>query len=131
MILPEITPLTRPYWEGARAGKLRLQSCNACRHVWHPPSPGCPHCGSPDYAWLDACGEGHVHSFAVIHTAAHPAAQGRLPLVVALVRLAEGPLFICNLLGCAPDAVRVELPVRLDFETLTPEISLPQFRLLG
>ncbi len=128
MILPEITPLTRPYWDGARARKLRLQSCSRCRNVWHPPAPGCPRCGSPDYAWIDASGEGQVHSFVVIHTAAHPAAQGRLPLVVALVRLAEGPLFICNLLGCEPEAVRVELPVRLDFETLTPEIVLPQFR---
>lgn len=127
MILPEITPLTRPFWEGAREGRLRLQSCAGCAHVWHPPSPGCPRCGRPDPVWIDAAGEGHVHSFVVIHTAAHPAAQGRLPLVVALVRLAEGPLFLCNLLDCAPEDVRVEMPVRLVFETLTPEITLPQF----
>jgi uncharacterized protein len=128
MILPEITPLTRPYWEGARECKLRLQSCHACRHVWHPPSPGCPRCGSPDYAWIDASGRGRVHSFSVIHAAAHPAAQGKLPLIVALVHLDEGPLFICNLLGCAPEEVSVEMLVRVEFEVLTPEIVLPQFR---
>jgi uncharacterized OB-fold protein len=64
----------------------------------------------------------------VIHAAAHPAAQGRLPLVVALVRLVEGPLFLCNLLECEPGDVRVEMPVRLDFEPLTPEVTLPQFK---
>lgn len=128
MILPEITPLTQPYWDGARERRLRLQSCGACRHVWHPPSPGCPRCGSADYIWVDASGSGRIHSFAVIHAAAHPAAQGKLPLVVALVRLDEGPLFICNLLGCSPEDARVEMPVRVDFELLTPEIALPQFR---
>jgi len=43
---PADAPLTQPYWDGARERKLRLQSCGACRHVWHPPSPGCPRCGS-------------------------------------------------------------------------------------
>jgi uncharacterized OB-fold protein len=128
MILPEITPLTRPFWEGARERRLRLQRCRACAQVWHPPSPGCPACGGPEPEWIDAAGLGRVHSFVVIHSAAHPAAQGRLPLVVALVRLAEGPLFICNLIGCAPEAVAVEMAVRVDFEPLTPEIVLPQFR---
>lgn len=128
MILPEITPLTAPYWAGAREGRLRLQSCRACANVWHPPSPGCPRCGSPDYGWIDAAGTGELHSFAVVHAAAHPAAQGKLPLVVALVRLAEGPLFLCNLLGCAPQDARIGMPVGLDFEALTPEIVLPQFR---
>jgi uncharacterized OB-fold protein len=128
MILPEITPLTRPYWEGARDGKLRLQRCRACQNIWHPPSPGCVRCGSPDLAWIDAAGNGRVHSFVVIHAAAHPAAQGKLPLVVALIRLEEGPLFICNLLACSPDTVHIDMPVRVDFEPLTDEIVLPQFR---
>ncbi|MEZ4333682.1 MAG: OB-fold domain-containing protein [Myxococcota bacterium] len=131
MILPEITPLTRPYWEGARARRLLLQSCRRCERVWHPPSPGCPHCGAPDPEWVDAGGTGRVHSFVVIREAAHPAAQGRLPVVVALVRLAEGPLFVCNLQGCAPEDVRVEMPVRVDFESITDEIVLPQFRPAG
>ena len=128
MIVPEITPLTRPYWEGARTSKLKIQSCSSCALLWHPPSPGCPDCGSPDFEWQDASGSGSVHSFVIVREAAHAAIEDRLPLVVALVRLAEGPLVITNIVGCEPEEVFVEMPLQLEFEPLTSEIALPQFR---
>ena len=44
--LPAITPETRHFWEGTRAGELRLQKCAACSHVYFPPRPFCPQCAS-------------------------------------------------------------------------------------
>jgi len=127
MILPEITPLTAPYWAGAREGKLRLQSCRACANVGTL-RPRLPPLRQPRLR-MDRRG-GNWPSPLLRRRPRRRASgrQGKLPLVVALVRLAEGPLFLCNLLGCAPEDVRVEMPVRLDFEALTPEIVLPQFR---
>ena len=40
--LPDITPVTRPFWEGARAHKLLIQRCRRCGHVRFPPAPVCP-----------------------------------------------------------------------------------------
>jgi uncharacterized OB-fold protein len=128
MILPEITPLTRPYWEGAQAGKLRLQHCLACANTWHPPSPACTACGALDFEWRDATGRGRVHSYIIVREALDPSLETRLPLVIALIRLDEGPLLISNILGCDPEQVSVEMPVEIDWEPLTAEIVLPQFR---
>lgn len=128
MIVPEITPLTRPYWEGAQAGKLRIQYCCACSHCWHPPAPACAACGGLDVEWRDAAGHGHVHSFIIVRQALDPSFESRLPLVIALIRLAEGPLVISNILGCEPEQVSVEMPVRVDWEALSADVVLPQFR---
>jgi acetyl-CoA acetyltransferase len=32
--MPEPTPETLHFWEGARAGEIRLQRCDQCRHVY-------------------------------------------------------------------------------------------------
>ena len=44
--LPRITPLTRPFWEGCRAGELRLQRCTSCGDYRFFPAEGCPRCKS-------------------------------------------------------------------------------------
>ena len=128
MILPDITPLTRPYWEGAQAGKLRLQQCLACSNTWHPPSPACAACGAPDFEWRDATGRGRIHSFIIVREALDPSFENRLPLVIALIRLDEGPLLISNILDCDPEHVSVEMPVGITWEPLSADIVLPQFR---
>lgn len=128
MIVPEINPLTRPYWEGARSRRLRLQRCRSCSHTWHPPSPACCACGSVEFDWQDASGVAHVHSYIIVRESFDPTFDDRLPLVVALIRLEEGPLVISNILDCDPEQVFVEMPVELDWEPISDEIVLPQFK---
>jgi hypothetical protein len=38
---PQPTPETQHFWDGTRAGELRLQRCNACGKVYFPPRPFC------------------------------------------------------------------------------------------
>ena len=38
---PQPTPETMHFWEGTRAGELRLQRCNSCSKVYFPPRPFC------------------------------------------------------------------------------------------
>jgi uncharacterized OB-fold protein len=106
---------------------LLLQACSSCDHVWHPPLPICPRCRSFEVEWRPASGRGTVHSFTIVHHAAHPAVEAWLPYLVALVRLAEGPLFVCNIRGCAPERVRIGMPVRVTFEEIAESVALPQF----
>lgn len=123
-ITPEETDLTRPYWRAARRGAVLLQHCHACDDHWHPPQPTCPRCVSRDFEWVEARGDGELHSFTLVHHAAHTAVTGAVPYMVALVRLSESPLIICNFLG--PAAPRVGMPVWVALGPTPGGISLPQ-----
>jgi uncharacterized OB-fold protein len=129
VIVPEETDLTRPYWEGARLGELRVQRCGACGHVWHPPLPRCPRCAAGEVSWVATSGRGVVHATTVVHQAAHPAFADRTPYLVVVVRLAEGPLVIGNVLGAEPSEVAIGDEVVVVFEEIAEGVVLPQFAL--
>ena len=94
---PAETPLTAPYWSAARRGVILLQRCADCGAVLHPPAPVCPDGAAHELRWFEASGLGRLASCTVVTHAAHPVVQGRLPYVIALVELDEGPRVICNL----------------------------------
>jgi uncharacterized OB-fold protein len=126
VIGPLVTELTRPFWDAARRGVVSLQRCSACGTTWHPPQPTCPSCRSAEIEWIAAAGRGVVHAFTVVHHVTHPAVAGRTPYVVAVVELAEGPRFICNVLGCRPEDVAVGMPVRISAGEAPAGETLPQ-----
>ena len=51
-----ITPECRPYWEGARDGKLMIPKCRACGKPFMYPRVACPFCASRDVGWVQATG---------------------------------------------------------------------------
>src|SRR3954469_9073945 len=61
--LPAITPETRHFWEGAPPGRLGLQKCTACTHVYFPPRPFCPKCASREVAVVRASGRASLYSY--------------------------------------------------------------------
>jgi uncharacterized OB-fold protein len=126
-IIPAFTDLTRPYWENARAGRLVVQRCGACGQRWHPPLPSCPHCHSRDLGWQPVSGHGTVYTYTVVRHATHAALAGRVPYVVAIVELAEGPRIVTGIAGCDPGDVRGGMPVRVRFDAVTDEVALPFF----
>ena len=48
--------------------------------------------------------------------------------MIAIVELEEGWQMLTNIIGCAPDAVQVDMPVEVCFERMSEEITLPRFR---
>jgi len=44
-----------------------------------------------------------------------------------VVKLAEGPKMVSNLVGVPPKDIRVGMPVRVVFEDITDEVTLPKF----
>jgi len=99
-IVPGESPLTAAYWAAARRGVILLQRCADCAVVMHPPEPVCPGGPAHELRWFEASGRGRLASFTSVEHAVHPAVRGRLPYLIALVELDEGPRIICNL---APD----------------------------
>ncbi|MGH9137554.1 MAG: Zn-ribbon domain-containing OB-fold protein [Acidimicrobiales bacterium] len=127
--VPPANPSTEPYWEAARRHELALQRCDVCGTRPFPPRATCPSCGSRALSWSPVSGRGTVHTFTVAYRAPHPGFADRLPLVVALVDLDEGPRLTTNIVGCAPADVHIGLPVEVAFDNVDgTEVTLPVFR---
>ena len=125
--LPAITPETRHFWEGTRAGELRLQRCDGCAHVYFPPRPFCPKCASRAVSVFRASGRALLFSY-VIH---HRAAPGFTPpYAIAVVALEEGPRMMTNIVEAeqTPQALQLDMPLEVVFQRMSAEISLPLFR---
>ena len=129
-IVPQESELTAPFWAGAARGQVMLQRCLDCAAVWHPPAPTCPAHPEHRIEWFAASGRGRLHSYTRVEHAAHPAVAASLPYLVALIELAEGPLFICNLLDAEPAVLRLDIPVTLSLGPAVGGLDLPIARLV-
>lgn len=125
--IPRPSPESAHFWGAAREHRLELPRCNACGKMWFPPSQSCPHCLATDFAWLPVSGVGKVYSFVTYHRVYHPAFRGEVPYVVAIVELVEGPRLLTNIVDAAPEAVRCDMPVKVVFDDLDENVSVPKF----
>ncbi|WP_369207930.1 bifunctional MaoC family dehydratase N-terminal/OB-fold nucleic acid binding domain-containing protein [Streptomyces sp. PU-14G] len=114
------------FWEGVAAHKLLFQRCDACAAPRFPWLPGCNGCGSPEWSAVESAGHGTVYSYVVMHHPPFPAFDP--PYAVALVELVEGFRIVSNLVGVDCDAVRIGMPVELEFLRVDDALELPVFR---
>jgi uncharacterized OB-fold protein len=126
--LPEVTPLSKPYWDGLQSGRLRFQRCSACGHAWLPARADCPECWTAQWQWTDASGRGRVVSWVVYHHAYHPEFKDRVPYNVTLVELDEGPRLITNVVNLGNRKLAIEMPVKLCIES-EHGVALARFEL--
>jgi uncharacterized OB-fold protein len=122
-------PLTAFFWEGARAGELRIQRCQACGTYIHLPRPVCRSCRSFDLAGEAVSGKATLYSYTVTHKPFHPFFVDRVPYTVATVELAEQPQLhlVTQLVGMAPDAIAIGMPLTVAFEQYSDEVVIPVF----
>ena len=112
------------FWEGTQKGELRIQSCNACGALRHPPGPACPDCGALDRGYVVASGLGTVFSY-VVHR--YPPVPGKeLPIVIALIDLDEGVRMVGEVVGV--DDLAIGDRLRVDFNRVDDELTLPIWR---
>jgi hypothetical protein len=126
VLRPVVSPDTAFFWEGTARHELRIQRCGGCGTLRHPPGPMCPVCGFARPEYDVAAGTGEVYSY-VVHR--HPPVPGRrLPIVIALVQLIEGVRMVGELLDIDPERVHIGLPVRVAFDEVDAELTLPAWR---
>lgn len=126
-MLPEPTPETRHFWDGCKEGELRLQRCTSCGDSYFPPRPFCPKCSSRAVEVYKASGKGVLWSY-VINMRPRPD-MGTEPYAIAVVKLAEGPQMMTNIVNCpqTPEALHLDMPVQVSFSKMSDTISLPLF----
>lgn len=124
--IPELRGIGKEYWRGGRDGVLRLPQCRGCGELFWYPRPHCPNCGGADIIWVSASGEGWVYSYTVVRVSREPFFAKRVPYVVALIELKEGPRILSNIVNCAPERVFIGMPVQVTFESVG-DVSVPVF----
>jgi uncharacterized OB-fold protein len=126
--LPEITPLTEPFWRGAKQRRLMIQHCSDCADYRFPPEIFCLACGSQNSEWVPASGRATLYSWTVGYPPMLPYFMERAPWPVAVVQLEEGPRMVTNIVDAAGDEYEIGMPLAVEFEDIDDEVTLPVFR---
>ena len=65
---PDTNPETKPFFDGAAAGKLMLRRCTSCKKAHWYPRGLCPFCFG-ECAWEEASGKGKIYTFSIMERA--------------------------------------------------------------
>lgn len=116
------------YWDAVQRHELVIQRCKDCGAYTHPPAPTCTNCASTNREWAKMSGRGEIFTYVTTVQAVFAAIQGRVPWTVVDVQLEEGPHIISNMMDCAPEDIKIGLPVEVVFEDVAEGVSLYKFR---
>ena len=126
---PEPDERSAPYWAAAARHQLTVARCSSCRSFTMPPDAVCPNCGStePDFTFVPIDGNGRVRSWTVVRQSFLPGFD--VPFVLVDVELDDAPgVRLIGRLLDGPDApIHLDDRVRVDFEDLAPDVSVPAF----
>jgi uncharacterized OB-fold protein len=129
LLLPPVDATSAPFWEGTRAGELRVQKCAGCGRLRFPPRPMCPWCRSVEVEWKVMSGRATVWSFVIAHPPLLPAYAELAPYNCVVVTLDEDPTLrmVGNLLPLSERDITIGEPVRVAFDRIDDEITLPRW----
>ena len=115
------------FWEGAAEGKLRVQRCQDCGALRHPPGPGCPECSSLAWDTVEMSGQGEIYSYVRHHHPTIPPFEAGHPVI--LVQLDEGPRLISELDDPTAE-IQIGARVEVQFDAVEERLTMPRFRLV-
>lgn len=123
---PVVTTTTKAFWDATAEGRFMLQRCDGCQTVVWFPKNHCPECFGTAMSTFDCSGRGTVYSHTIIRKVANEY-KDATPFVVAYVELEEGPRVMTNIVGCAPEDVRVGMAVTMVFHDTGEGSALYRF----
>ena len=103
----------QPFWNAIDAGTFVLARCTC--GTYYARLQACLQCGADANAvtWVPASGRGSVRTFVVFDKPYHPYFEERLPYVVAVVTLEEGPEITTNIVDTDVSAITIGMPVHI------------------
>ena len=124
---PLHTPESEPFWISVREHRLQIQKCPHCVRFIHYPQTLCPSCFADDLVWETVSGQGVLLTWSVAHRAQHPGFKPLVPFAIAVADMAEGFRMVANLRGIELAELRPGLPVRVGYQDLEPDFTVPVF----
>lgn len=143
LVVPDNDSEWIEFYAHARAHRLMMRKCGACRLMRYPPTHACPWCQALDWTWQEVSGRGTIHSYEVVMQAIQPGFKDATPYATVLVDLDEqrgkptpdeALRVIANLVKPdltfeAESNVAIGKRVRVVFQDLADHFALPQFTL--
>jgi uncharacterized protein len=126
--LPTPDDTTRPFWDGAREGKLLIKRCDACHRAHFYPRPFCPYCWSDQVEWEEASGRATLYTWSIVHVNDLPPFAEHVPYVAAIVDLDEGPRMMTNVVECPSENLQAGMSLRVAFREQADGVAVPIFR---
>lgn len=126
--LPSLDGYAGEFYGWCRKHELRFQRCTDCQSFRHPPRPLCPNCHSFNAGWGRVSGNGKVHTWTTVRHALHPGLAGEVPYTSVIVELDEGMRMTSWITDIVPDKLQAGMPVRVWFDDVSGEVTLPKFR---
>jgi acetyl-CoA acetyltransferase/uncharacterized OB-fold protein len=126
-VLPEVTPWNEFYWTAGRDGVLRIQQCESCHGLIHPPQPVCNHCRSREIAIADVSGIARLIGFTINTQFGLPGIEP--PYVLAHVALVEDPRvkLTTRLVDVDPAELKLGQEMSVVFEQAAEDVWFPLF----
>lgn len=110
--MPVMTEISAPFWNALKDGSIQLQQCNAC-HAWtFYPRRHCASCLAHDLSWKEVSGRGTLYTFTVARIPTLPEFAGPDAQILAVVELEQGVRINTTLVGLAPEAIKIGMPVK-------------------
>jgi uncharacterized OB-fold protein len=143
LIVPENDGEFLGYFEAASQHKLAVKKCTVCSLLRYPPGAACPWCTSLDWTWQEVSGKGTIYSYEIVVQSIQPGFRDAAPYPVIVVELdeqrgvptpQEGVRLLSNLVDAQfnmekEENVAIGKRVEVVFLDISPEFSLPQFKL--
>jgi uncharacterized OB-fold protein len=104
------------------------QRCLQCATWIFYPREQCPVCFSTDLEFAPVSGRGRVFAYTIVYQPANPAFESEAPYAYAIVQLDEGVRMPTNIVECPLDDIRVDMPVTVVFDDVSPEWTLVKFK---
>jgi uncharacterized OB-fold protein len=69
-----------------------------------------------------------VYSFALVYRPQHPSFNADIPIILAAITLAEGPVLISEIADANPDDIAIDMPVEAVWERRSQDVAVLRFR---
>lgn len=116
------------FYDYCKKHELRFQRCTDCSAWRHLPRDMCAKCGSFNWGWGKSSGKGKVFSWTTAIQPMLAQFADMVPYSPVVVEMEEGVRLVSWLTDVAPDELKLDLPVEVVFDAVTPEVTMPKFK---
>lgn len=124
---PTIDTDGQAWWSATQGRRLTVNHCRSCGQASLYARPFCPHCWCEDVELTPATGRARLYTWSVIHQNA-ATFDTRIPYVLAMVDLEEGPRLMTVVADCAVEDLRADMDLVVAFREDDDGFVVPVFR---
>ncbi len=104
---------TEIFYNGWKDKKLLFHKCRKCGNIIWPFSIACPECLDTETELIESKGRGQIYTYTIFNVPFHKDFKDKIPYVVAIVKLSEGPKLVTNIVNTSFRLIQCDSPVKI------------------